>query len=1231
MNPRVALNNAALAPFGVPISCERETVCARATRTKRFQPYSISLRSSKTILEDRRLKIAGVNFPEPLLNALRDSRVVVFAGAGVSMGPPAGLPDFRQLAKQVAEGTGQSIGDAETDDRFLGRLEDLGTDVHQRAAGILQRDNPKPTLLHLNLLRLFTEPRAARAVTTNFDDLFERAALGQFYSQIRVFQAPALPLGNRFHGIVHLHGSVDEPGEMVLTHRDFGRAYLTESDGWARRYLIDLFTNYTVLFVGYSHSDTIMTYLTPSLPPDGAQRRFALIGDKIDDPTRWRRMGIEPVIFQQAHANDFSGLDVAVSGLARFLQRGVLDWQREITAIAGGSPPIDDESAGIIEHALSDPVTTRFFVDSAESPEWVEWLGRSGHLADLFTDGELCERDQRLGWWLVSRFAIAHDSALFALIERYDFRLNSALWRQLSWQMQDSIAQSPDAKVMMRWVFFLSSVIPTDADDVALSWLAEACASVRATDGLLRVYEAMMKRLNRVPPRPEWRNSDESQYYARKILSDFIKPNLPEMSEPLLALVTTRLKERHAILAAWEGGDATSHLDNFSRSAIEPHEQDDLSREIDPLIDAARECLEWLAANAPVVTGVWCDRFSSSDAPLLRRLAIHALAARNDLSADDKIAWLLERYDVNEIAVHHEIFRAVALEYPQAGSWQKTALIQAISEYRAPESEHYDSEEISAHHRFTWSHWLHHADPDCSIAKETLDTVWSQHPDFVAPEHPDFTHYQYHWSRGGSIAQSAWDVGALLAQQAAEALPDLLTYQPTEQQRFDGHNRWAMLSAVKQAAEANPSWGLDLADAMAEIGAWNSDLWQHVITAWTTAELDQNGVNRVLSHLSVGELQQQHPREIASILSEVVRKTEESEATGLPGAANSIAVTLRPYVSLDELPELTASVGGVPQYVSWLDKAINHASGKLALFWVHSIVLWRRQQEHTPQSLSAAYREALGAIVEEDGVLGKFGRTVLTSNFHFFLAIDEDWTINNLLPLFDTEHEDFQCAWDGFLTWGQLSPQIADLLREKFVDAVPQVFQEFQGKMLTRFVEFYVAAMGWLINGANDDWITEFFKHADEETKNQFAIAVGHRLRDLDESRQQEWWNVWLKDYWRNRLQGVPDRLDDAEIAQMLEWVIHFPVVFSEAVELAIQMPLVTLTRSHILRNLGENELIERYPEDLAKFLIHLGRHDTGPWFWASARKVFDKLLTKGLRADLNQGLHELIVRHNLN
>ena len=209
------------------------------------------------------MKIAGVNFPEPLLNALRDGRLVIFAGAGVSMGPPADLPGFRQLAQQVAEGTGQSIGTSETEDRFLGRLEDGGIDVHRRAVQFLQQHDPEPTELHRDLLRLYTRTEDVQIVTTNFDPLFEQAMGNLFNPVPRVFQAPALPLGGSFHGIVHVHGSLNEPAEMVLTHRDFGKAYLTEADGWARRFLVDLFANQTVLFVGYSHNDTIMTYLTP--------------------------------------------------------------------------------------------------------------------------------------------------------------------------------------------------------------------------------------------------------------------------------------------------------------------------------------------------------------------------------------------------------------------------------------------------------------------------------------------------------------------------------------------------------------------------------------------------------------------------------------------------------------------------------------------------------------------------------------------------------------------------------------------------------------------------------------------------------------------------------------------------------------------------------------------------------------------------------------------------------
>ena len=221
------------------------------------------------------MKISGINFPKPLLDALRDGDLVIFAGAGVSMGEPARLPNFRRLAEAIAQGTGEVLHD-EPEDQFLGRLQHKGQNVHERAAQALSKHGLEPTDLHRFLLQLYSGPESTRIVTTNFDLLFEQAAEDVFESLPEVFTAPALPLGGKFKGIVHVHGSVDRTDDMVLTDMDFGRAYLTE--GWARRFLVDLFRSFPILFVGYSHNDIVVNYLARAMPPS-EKGLFALTDD----------------------------------------------------------------------------------------------------------------------------------------------------------------------------------------------------------------------------------------------------------------------------------------------------------------------------------------------------------------------------------------------------------------------------------------------------------------------------------------------------------------------------------------------------------------------------------------------------------------------------------------------------------------------------------------------------------------------------------------------------------------------------------------------------------------------------------------------------------------------------------------------------------------------------------------------------------------------------------------
>ena len=83
------------------------------------------------------MRFDSIHFPDELIRSIRDKDCVIFAGAGVSMGEPANLPDFGQLAEQLAAGTGDTRGEAEAIDRFLGRLQRKHIEIHQRTGEIL--------------------------------------------------------------------------------------------------------------------------------------------------------------------------------------------------------------------------------------------------------------------------------------------------------------------------------------------------------------------------------------------------------------------------------------------------------------------------------------------------------------------------------------------------------------------------------------------------------------------------------------------------------------------------------------------------------------------------------------------------------------------------------------------------------------------------------------------------------------------------------------------------------------------------------------------------------------------------------------------------------------------------------------------------------------------------------------------------------------------------------------
>ncbi len=158
----------------------------------------MSIRGAAPILEklSYMTKLGTINFDDRIIDALRDGQIVVFAGAGVSMGPPSNLSSFWKLTSDIAQGSGYVP--SEPLDRFLGQLHHRNVAVHERAAQLLSPTGSAPNALHYDLLRLFRTADCVRLVTTNFDQHFVTAANDLFGTVPDVYRAPALPRATIF-------------------------------------------------------------------------------------------------------------------------------------------------------------------------------------------------------------------------------------------------------------------------------------------------------------------------------------------------------------------------------------------------------------------------------------------------------------------------------------------------------------------------------------------------------------------------------------------------------------------------------------------------------------------------------------------------------------------------------------------------------------------------------------------------------------------------------------------------------------------------------------------------------------------------------------------------------------------------------------------------------------------------------------------------------------------------
>lgn len=769
------------------------------------------------------MRIGQIDVPESLLEAQRNGTLVVFAGAGVSMPTPSGYPGFEELAQQIAAGSALAPAEDEPSDRFLGRLQNAGTRVHEIAHRILSDPASKPNPLHGDLLRLFDAESGVRLVTTNFDSHFTTAAREALEDEVAVFNAPALPLGHRFDGIVYLHGSIEQDAnELVLTDGDFGRAYLTE--GWTRRFLQKMFERYTVLFVGYSHRDVVTSYLARGLPPETQGQRFALTDES--DPSRWNLLGVSPIVYPLMDAaNRHEALGQSVRRWVDVARMGALDHEQKIKEMVRLPPPLEPEDADYIEDALKEPSKARFFARHADDPEWLRWADGQPAFDRLFEAQPGDEVSGILARWFAQTFACEHPDEALRIVSRRGSRLPPRLWDEIAFDIARKLDGDapPDARTVARWVAVLLGTPYPNASSGSLEYLLEGCRRPDDVHTAVLLFEyltgprAALRRgyafegesvRQEVELTGEWHSLRESWNFVLLL-------NLDKFAERLESVLTANLHRAHFLLrAAGEANEVWDPL-SASRSAIEPHEQDFHDTGFDLLVDAARDTLEWMLEHGPENAARTIEAWVSQDVPMLKRLAVHGVGQSSSLSADDKLEWVLQQDLLYAPALRHEVFRLLEDVYPQASERSQDAVLDRA--LGGPQGD--EKEGIRTYEIYNLLFWLYRAAPNSTRTTERFEEMQSAHGhEFEPSEHPDLLSYSYRLAP----SRSPISVEELLSKDVGDEIDWLLAYGGEVGERT---TRGRLLETVSAAVARSCPFGRELSRELRDREIWDTDLW----------------------------------------------------------------------------------------------------------------------------------------------------------------------------------------------------------------------------------------------------------------------------------------------------------------------------------------------------------------------------------------------------------------------
>ena len=1142
------------------------------------------------------------------------------------MGPPANLPGFQDLARQIGEPR-LSLGNRTDFDKYLGEVERLGINIQDRARSILSMEG-RHTDLHEHLLGIFGSPDRVRLITTNFDPHFTTAA-GAIYpgAAIPHYVGPALPPGSRFAGIAHLHGALTNAQDrLVLTDADFAEAYMAE--GWAARFLVRVFAHRAVLFVGYSVSDPIIQYLLRALPR--TDRWYGLWHDSETPPAGYP---IVAVPFSTAADGDkFGDLNDGVQQWHWFAMAPPSDHERKLQNIIAAGPPASPIDGDYVRARLQDDAGRLVFLTNARTEAWFSWAVNEGLLDCLFDAAG--DWNSTFMWtrWCLHNFTGGRNPALLRFVRTRSISLNPACLAELRRFIcvQDELPPIAILRQLIALVVSDASVEQVIRDD--WQWLADKLIKSGNVGEALAVLRAAT-RLRLAPIEAlhaAYESDDEGELRALAVrlrtfapseeLVDVIDMHGETLAqfdaEALVELGEQRIAEAYELLNLAQGATGSIDWLSYGRTAVAPSDQDIGAHPEDVLIVLIRTALDYWKGTDQDRLRLFAARHQTSSRTVLLRLAIYALAECTICDADEVLAKVRALRWAQNVWVRPELYRLLSAHYPNASEKERGSFIEALRDTSTWGDEF---DEDDAHARFSLSQKLIRDAPASDVTREFANHELQSHPEWGESD-PDGYLLRVSVGWGGPDTPSpvdALEVAKLEPEPALELLSSEL------RNTTDRDTRHAILGAFQQATKSDPDWGANVVElaltgdaqaiAVAEAGCW----------ALREARPTEHAQIRLLRTASTATLSENllTPLSMAAEkwASDVRRGGDEDLLNALDAVADKIFDSAR-----DVRP-------GIEER-GWTDRAINHPAGHAAQIWwsVANSRDWTGDEFQV--TIDDAERARWQRVVTDDTASGAYARPILGMATDRLSVGDAPWAALEIFPHFDPARGAERAAqlWDGRLMQRQWSWSTVDALKSYYepLFAVSESLIPDSSRQLGDWVAFLLANRDK--SGLTLRKLQVFVQSTTEEGRTSFANALPRQVEQLRPEVRRALWHEVLAPYFRDRRTNMPLPISPQELREMVAWTFAFPETVDDVIaELrATSVEKIEHADDVIRRWKGDDDSwLRNHPTQAACIVAFLAeRKSIAPWITENAVSVLEKAYAAGADKAVVMGAVENLV-----